>query len=215
MRNHSHGHRRHRVTVFTNYRPNNEVELNKLLDLAIKNQHRLAVVISLPLNKTDTVNNRFIEYVKTRPDMFFKPKGFDVEARFKNIHIQDVRHETLIFTTGRRLSHPMLMAKKNIGCVVETDRELDYRHRGFVEVYFNPDALWLMAYSTIHESHTVRSYTPLNPTNLEVFSLLPYHPNNLVPPNWPGKTRPERSYEIANRIKKTDRTPKKRVTIVR
>lgn len=184
MKKNSHGHKRHRVTVFTNYRPNNEVELNKLLDLAIKNQHRLTIVISLPLNKTDTVNDRFVEYVKTRHDIFFKPKGFDVEARYENVHIQDVRHETLIFTTGRRLSKPTLMAKENTGCIVESDRTLDYRHRGFVETYFNPDALWLMVYSTIHESHTVRSYTPLNPTNLEVFSRLPYHPNNLVPPNW-------------------------------
>ena len=215
MRNNSHGHERHRVTVFTNYRPNNESQLNELLDLATKNQRRLSVVISLPLNKTDTVNDRFIKYARSRRNIFIKPKGHEVNARFKNIHIQDVRHETIIFTTGRRLSKPVLMAKRDTGCVVESDRNLDYRHRGFVEIYFNPDALWLMAYSTIHESHTVRSYTPLNSINLEVFSLLPYHPNCLVPPNWPGKTRPERQHEVADKIKKTDRTPKKRVTIVR
>jgi hypothetical protein len=150
------------------------------------------MVISLPFNRKDTVNQRFESYVKSRPDIFGEyiigEDGLvqDVETIPQNIGIQDVRHPRVLFMSGR-----VLDSKTNNGRVkdfdfVERDRDSDFQTRGFTKVYLNPDALWLNVYTTAYESHTDRLFTPITKENIEVLSKTPYHPDFPLPPNWSG-----------------------------
>lgn len=209
------GTKRHIVRIYTNYRPGNEDKLDQLLALAIIFPHRLRITISLPLNKTDVVNDKFIEYARLRGIIFGKIKmngSCFAYTNFKNIHIQDVRHPRMLFNSGRTLSEKYLRGRVEDYDYCEADRESNYSQRGFVKTYFNPAALWLMIYTTMKESHTVRTFTPLNTQNLEVLSLLPYHPDFPTPPNWPGGSHEERSERRARYLKRVNRhRPSKRV----
>jgi len=191
LRRRTKGKERHKLTIFTNYRPNGETQLTELLELAVKNRHRLSVTISLPLNRNDSVNERFVSYAKSKRQFFLKAtKKLEIQSRHGCIRIQDIRRN-MVFTTGRRLSKETISQKQRPVYLIESDRPIDYRDRGSVEMYLNPDALWFMVYSTIYESHTVRSYTPANPQNLSVLSLLPWTNHQQRPPKWPGGSQKE------------------------
>lgn len=199
----------HRVSVFTNYRPNLEKRLDKMLQLCLDYPKRLKLVISLPLNLSDEVNRRFDEYVVRRAEIF--GSGYEVyrdgqthyfgSNGVKNVSFMDVRHPRVLFMVGRTINEKRLETKVERFDWVESDRELEYRNRGMVKTYLNADGLWLMVYATMHESHTTRVFTPLTPENLEYLSCLPYHYDFPTPPNWPGGRGTEKSYSIATRLK--------------
>jgi len=192
------------LKVFTNYRPNLETKLDELVGIALRHHDRLKLVISLPLNKSDIINLKFNSYVVSRPNIFAKKHHYSpdgllrAESLHRNICVQDVRHPRILFTSGRTLPQEYLANKCDDPLIVEADREICYRDRGLVKTYFNPDALWLMVYTTMYESNTTRAFTPLSPDNLPVFSQLPWHPDFPTPPNWPGKKGAERSWQEAD-----------------
>lgn len=187
----------HKVVVYTNYRPNLEDKLDQFISLAQKNT-RFELVISLPLNKIDSVNKRFIEFVLARPQIFgkkferYQDGMLDIDAisklkSRKRIYVQDVRHNHFIFSNGRTLTKKLVTQKLRGDNTMEIDRRVHHRDRGLVKTYLNPDKLWLMIYATIYESHTVRVFTPLNPQNLATFSQLNWHSDFPIPPNWAGR----------------------------
>ncbi|MFH2019343.1 MAG: hypothetical protein ABII80_01915 [bacterium] len=198
----------HQIKIFTNYRPNLEKQLDQIIKIAQNNPDRFRLIISLPFNKKDNVNAKFMDYIEARPELFadmahIGKDGLLKEApktRFENIGIQDVRHPRLLFMTGRVLSKSANAGRVSEFDEVETDGEIYFENRGYVKTLLNPDALWLMIYATPYESHTNRVFTPLNKVNLETFSHLPYHPDFPTPPNWPGKVE-ERSWQEVRVIK--------------
>jgi len=202
------GKKGYKIKIFTNYRPNLEDQLDELIEIAKANPDRFRLTISLPFNKKDTVNAKFMDYVEARPELFagVTERGEDDLLReapgtlLKNVGIQDVRHPRLLFMVGRVMSKAANAGRVPEWDVVEGDRELSFRDRGFVKTFLNPDALWLMVYATPYESNSARVFTPLNKSNLEAFSHLPFHPDFPVPPNWPGKGE-ERSWQEAQVMK--------------
>lgn len=196
--------KRHQIKVFTNYRPHLESKLDELLRLALENQDRLQVTVSLPFNRTDRVNQRFASYAQDRLKFFGDFPGDeesfsfeDWEPLYKNIDIQDVRHPRLIFMSGRILS-----TKANAGRVpkslwIDRNKVTDYQTWGYAKTYMNPDALWLMVYVSPYESHTGRAFTPISPENIKAISHIPFHPDFPTPPNWRGGTGKERSVNEA------------------
>lgn len=197
---------RHTIKVFTNYRPNAEGALDRLIEYAIANPERFRMTISLPFNGNDAVNDRFVAYAAQRAEVF------DTEERrylyglkqtmggstnVDNVSVHDVRHSTGVFTTGRFLKEQKLRGKLRMIDVVNPYREPRFEHRGMVKTYLNPDALWLMVYATPYESHTLRAFTPITPENIAYLSHLPYHRDFSTPPNWPGGTgKPPSDNEI-------------------
>lgn len=209
--------KRHNILVFTNYRPSptSEATLNQLLDLAKEND-RLLLTISLPLNKTDLVNDRFVTFSISRPDVFWeKEKYLGIQTYFRNISIHNVRTLTQIYSIGRMLPRAILDAKKNLSTIADTDRYIEYQDRGCVELLVNPEALWLMVYATIHESSTVRSYLPLNLHNYRVLTLLPWVNlrTTTTPPHWPGQTGVHLSRSEATLLMQSNHSPKQKVVI--
>lgn len=197
----------HEIKVFTNYRPHTEQEIDRLVDLAIQNPKRLDLVISLPFNRKDVVNERFGDYVKARPDIFGEYRiGEDglVElgiggTRIKNIGIQDVRHPRVLFMNGRILDDKANNGRVKDFDFVDRDRETEFRTRGFSKVYLNPDGFWLNIYTTPYESHTGRLFTRLTPQNAHVLAQTPFHPDFPTPPNWPGGRGVEKDFRTAQR----------------
>lgn len=193
----------HRVKVFTNYRPNLGEQLDKLIEIAKKNPDRFDLTISLPFNKKDSINAKFMDYIEARPELFagVTERGEDGLLReasktlLKNVGIQDVRHPRLLFVYGRIMSKEANAGRVSEWDMVGGDSEFSFRDRGFVKTFLNPDALWLMIYATTYESHTERVFTPLTVSNLEAFSHLPWHYDFPKPPNWPGKMRERTSAE--------------------
>jgi hypothetical protein len=182
----------HEVKVYTTYLPKDEKRFDELLELAVKNQKRLFVTISLPLNRDDEVNKSFALFASERPDIFkgeLDSRGFFNKAKggeVKNISIKDVRQTTDLFMSGRVLPIETSRGRVSDDNIVDADRIHDFRQRGFVKTYLNPDALWLMVYATAYESHTYRAFTPITPENIGTFSSLQWHPDFTTPPNWPG-----------------------------
>jgi hypothetical protein len=190
--------RRHVIKIYTNYRTNQEKQLIELLSLASRHKARLKVVISLPLNRSDSINRKFGDFVKKQRKFFEKPKYHSdgmvkAHPKLPNVYTQDVRHPTIIFTTGRSIETNFLKTKKLECSLVNNDREYEYRHRGMVKTYFNPSALWLMIYTTIYESSTTRVFTPFNLKNLKTFSWLPWHKDFDLPTHWKGPLGVEKS----------------------
>lgn len=192
----------YKVKVMTNYRPNLEEQLDRLLVLACEHQQRLTVCVSLPLNQSDEINRRFDQYVAARPRYFGGDYrvGEDGLVKYfasnglKNIYFMDVRHPVVLFMWGRRLSDPDLELKGKHVARVDVNRETEYRARGMVKPYLNADGLWLMVYVTARESHTTRIFTPMTSENLEILTQLPFHPDFPTPPNWPGGRGVEYDY---------------------
>ena len=203
--------KRHKIRIFTNYRPNTEKQIDELIELARQNPERIDLCLSLPFNKKDEVNIKFQDFVKARPQ-FFGEKLETLEdgmlsvpwgnEKLENVTIQDVRHPRLLFMVGRVLSKEANAGRVKDYDMVEADRDTSFRDRGLVKTYLNPDALWLMIYTTPYESHTGRVFTPITPSNLEAFSHLPYHYDFSTPPNWPGGKGEERDWQSAGKLKK-------------
>ena len=212
---------RHKIKIFTNYRPDREKQIDELVELACQNPERIDLCLSLPFNKKDTVNIKFEEFVKAKPEIFgdefethedgmiYVPWG---KIKPENVTIQVLRHPRILFMVGRVLSKEANADRVKDYDMVEADRDIAFANRGLVKTYLNPDALWLMIYATPYEAHTGRVFTPITPSNIQVLSSLPYHPDFPTPPNWPGgkgkvRDRQEaatlkRQAEINNREKK-------------
>lgn len=202
---------KHKISVFSNYLPKNEEKLDELIEIAINNPDRMRLCISLPFNKTDVINRKFVDYVLKRPDIFGNVHRYDqyglIETGWgstlvKNVNIQDVRHPYLLFRMGRNLAPEVNAGRVSHYDIVSEDRELAFSDKGLVKLYLNPDALWLMGYVTPVESHTNRVYTPVNSKNVYSISHLPYHPDFPTPPNWPGGSGVEKSIDVADKMKK-------------
>ena len=221
------GKERHRIVVFTNYRPNLEGVLDKLIALALRNKRRVRLILSLPFNSNDIINERFTKFAKARPKIFGKrnKKHADGMINFgwgelipRNIGVQDVRHPYFLFTSGRVLTKKHIASKIPKYDVLEASREMHFRDRGLVKTYLNPDALWLMIYSTMIESHTGRVFTPINKNNLETLNHLNWHPDFPAPPNWNGNKTVNRSQSAVKRLLNTIKRFGKRnrpVTVVK
>ena len=201
---------RHIIKIFTNYRPNTEAQIDELMELALQNPKRIALCLSLPLNRKDGVNIRFQEFIKSRPQFFGgKWETHDdgmlllqgKNEKLPNVSIQDVRYPFPLFMVGRVLSKEANAGRVKERDMVGGERETFFRDRGLVKTYLNPDALWLMIYATLYESHTGRVFTPLTPKNLEAFSHLPYHPDFPAPPNWLGGRGEARDWLVTSRLK--------------
>jgi hypothetical protein len=188
--------RHHMLKVFTNYRPSKESLLDALLALADKNRERLIVVVSLPLNRSDSINRAFIPYALARP-RFFRLKeqryfdGYpEIEGAIKfgevKVQIWDVRHAAWLLMVGRMLDRRYLRYQIDPGRCQSRFRALEAEQRGFCKTYLNADGLWLMIYGTAYESHTSRIYALLSPANLGDLGKIPYHPDFASAPNWPG-----------------------------
>ena len=202
--------KKHKIKIFTNYRPNLEKQIDELIELARQNPERIDVCLSLPFNKKDTVNIKFGDFVKARPQIFgdkiekledgmvWVPWG---NEKLENVTIQDVRHPRLLFMTGRVLSKEANADRVKDYDMVEADQDTSFADSGLVKTYLNPDALWLMIYATPYESHTGRVFTPITPSNISALSYLPYHHDFPTPPNWPGGTREERNWQLAAKLK--------------
>jgi hypothetical protein len=196
----------YQVKVFTNYRHLTEQFIDGLLELA-KTEPRLNVCISLPLNRTDTVNRQFDQYALSKPDIFgpyVKNKDQTGLIRWggmttlRNVLIQDVRHTDSLYMGGRVLSNEQLQRIRDMELedVYYDSLSRDYGHRGFAKTYLNPDGLWCMVYGTGFTSHTNRSFTQISPQYLNALSHLPYHYDFPTPPNWPGgKAAPNKEPE--------------------
>lgn len=207
----SKGKKRHVVKVFTNYRPNLEEKLDELIAIARRHKDRFKLVISLPFNTTDVINVRFTNFAVARPEIFGKRKKRHSDKMivfgwgstlFENIGVQDVRHPYFLFTSGRVLEKQQIKTKISKWDVLEANRDVNFKHRGLVKTYLNPDALWLMIYVTQYESHTGRVFTPLNPHNLVTFSKLLWHPDFKIPPFWSQDKREYSYWREAETIKK-------------
>ncbi len=170
----------HKIVLMTNYRLHNEDKLDTLLMLAERNPQRLNLTVSLPLNRHDTVNENFAKFANSRKKYFSGQHPM-------NIYVSDIRNPQVLFIQGRVLAHEILKTK-GFGHTLETNTDYDpsFHYRGFVKLYLNPDAPWLEIDGTRYESHTHRIFTPITPNNIGVLSKLPYNPNDLTPPNWPG-----------------------------
>ncbi len=182
-----------KIKIVTNYRPNDEEKLLGLVGLALKYPERFHLTISLPLNKTLEVNDRFYEFIKGHKDvfanLFFSSDLMPGEPRnnrkIENISVFDVSKSVGVYKIGRVLATgPNARTDKSNNDLGESATM--YSQRGFVKVQLNPDALWLMVYATMKESHTTRLYTPLTNQNVGLFSKLPWHPDFTTPPNWAG-----------------------------
>ena len=190
--------RHHQIKIYTGFRPNKAAQLDCILELACQNPDRMRVKVSLPLNKKDTINTRFLEYARQRPHFFGReepnpysadyPRFPGIERRGEDvINVIDVRHPMVLLMMGRVMDEQWLAEKvppKNR--VLAGVRELDFQYRGLAKTYLNADGLWLMMYATTYESHTSRVFTPLTASNLEYLARVPYHPDFPTPPNWPG-----------------------------
>ncbi|MBT7392549.1 hypothetical protein HN827_06990 [archaeon] len=182
---------RHKISVFTNYRPSRESTLDAFIDLATQNP-RLHLTISLPLNINPHVNEEFKKYLKKRENLFYFSKetleNFSKDPNHKgdppiryikkptNVSITDIGPEgnNSSFSTGRTIDETILEARKIP--TIEKNRSIDHSQRGYVKPYLNPDSLWLMTYTTIFESHTLRAFTPITKKNINHISNLTYHP---------------------------------------
>lgn len=199
----------HKVKVFVNYRTHHEERLDQLIDLAKKYTERLRLTISLPFNKTDVVNSKFMDFIKQRNDLFGNRNVTGKDGLLKvaeqtnitNVGIQDVRHPRLLFKLGRIVSEKVNAGRIAEYDMVDGDREKSFAERGLVKTFLNPDALWLMIYATPYESHTTRVFTPLTNDNLEAFSHTSWHFDFPKPPNWPGHTD-QRDWREAQALKK-------------
>lgn len=196
----------HTIKVFTNYRPIHSEKLDSLIELAMQHQDRLRLTISLPFNRTDTVNRKFTEYVQSRGDFF--REGYEIDesgllvpsslrTTASNFGVQDVRQTYWLFTCGRVLSDALRKGRVEQSNVRKLDDPETASNRGLVKTYLNPDGLWLMVYTTSHESHTHRAFTPITADNLSDLSQLPYHPDFTTPPNWPGSAGKTKSKDEA------------------
>lgn len=204
------GKERYQIKVFTNYRPKTEAQLERLIELARRYPERIRLTISLPFNRSDAVNKKFNDFVSKMSDVFgdryeIGEDGLlDVglgSTTMRNVDIQDVRHPRLLFMVGRVLSKEANANRVPEWDMVEGDRETSFADRGLVKTYLNPDALWLMVYTTPYESHTGRAFTPITPDNLDAISHIPYHPDFPTPPNWPGSKGREKPWNVARRLK--------------
>lgn len=210
--------RRHFVAIYTNYRPNSEDVLDELLELA-KSNDRLEMIISLPVNKSDFVNEKFILYTQKRPQIFFVRASewfMGFQTYYPNISVFNVGRINTIFPIGRRLSDEILNSKGNLVGLGEIDAITEYKYRGMVEVFVNPEAFWLIVWSTIHQSSTLRSFTPFNAINHETLSQLPWinYFEFTTPKNWPGGTGTLRSIAEAKSLRELDQTPFQKVDII-
>jgi len=193
----------HALKVFTNYRASKERKLDSILELALQNG-RLDLCISLPLNKDfEKDMELFGEYVLRRKRYFGEgfteyqgrtTKILDVGSpnygRVPNINIHNVPFRRVIFQQGRIIeggSFVIPTQAEDLG-FLRIDR---FAQRGLVKTHLNPDALWLQAYVTEHESHTRKSYTPITPQNIATFAQIPWNPffdedieGTTTPPNW-------------------------------
>lgn len=197
----SKGKKRHVVKVFTNYRPNLEDKLDELIAIARRHKDRFHLIISLPFNATDVINERFTNFAVARPDIFGRRKKRHPDKMIifglgstlhENISVQDVRHPYFLFTSGRILQKEHIKSKIRKWDILEANRTTYFKSRGLVKTYLNPDALWLMIYVTAYESHTGRVFTPINSQNLVVFCHLMWHPDFITPPFWNQATRPSK-----------------------
>ncbi len=185
----------HRLKIMTNYRLNNELEIDKLIELGEANPDRLRITISLPLNRKDTVNHQFSSFVINRPHLFDPKKlKYDKDglidltswySKNRILGIQDVRHPFLLFNIGRTLPDEVRREKVSDGKLAENDSRLE-EQSGLVKTYLNPEALWLQMYVDRQHSHTTRLFTPFTSENVNALSHLPFHPDFTTPPNWPG-----------------------------
>lgn len=62
----------YKIKIFTNYRPTDEGKILGLIGLAEKYPERFDMVISLPVNSTDTVNIKFKQFILKHKDRFPK-----------------------------------------------------------------------------------------------------------------------------------------------
>lgn len=204
------GGKRYQIKVYTNYRPNTQEKLEGLIELAKRYPKRIDLTISLPFNKIDSVNIMFTNFVSKMPEVFgHKYKiGEDGllnvgtgETTMENVIIHDIRHTPFLFMVGRVLSKEANAGRVPKWDMVEGNRVASFANRGLVKTYLNPDALWLMVYTTLIESHTCRAYTPITPDNLAAISHLPYHPDFPTPPNWPGGKGQQKPSDVAEKLK--------------
>jgi hypothetical protein len=213
------------VKIFTNYRPNAEIQLDKLIDIAKNNKERIDVVISLPFNRKDTINEKFMDYIKARPNIFKNDDQVGEDGLLKkyynselqNITIMDTRHPEVLYMSGRVLSKEANANRVKDFDLEEVDRKDSFYSRGFTKTYLNPDALWLMIYATPYESHTTKVFTPITSQNINVLSKIPYHSDFPVPQNWLGGKGQIKKWSYLTELQKEARTsgrPMKPNTII-
>lgn len=212
----SEGRNRYKIKVYTNFRPHLKNQLTRLIDLALANLDRLKLVISLPMNRVDTINDLWVYYATKKPHIFVRNKlDGNFSSLVENIGVQDVRLRTGAWMVGRVLDKKY---RDRIGREMfhDGERDLNYRQRGLVKTYLNPDSLWLMIYATMREASSVRVFTPLNSDNIDLFSQLPWHEDFHTPPNWIGGRGQEyTSLDARDLMKKAAYKRSKPVTIVK
>lgn len=183
----------YRLSVLTNYRPNIERQLERLLRLTVRYPERLHLTVSLPLNLSDEINQRFDQFVVRHPEHFgsgFKPGKDGLvhhigdKAR-ENIAIMDVRHPYRLGVFGRVIEESLLAEKVDRGEWVFAAGYGSWE-KGLVKIYFNAEGLWLDVYVSTEESHTARAFILLTPDNAGFLCNLPFHYDFPTPPNWTG-----------------------------
>ncbi|MFZ5807345.1 MAG: hypothetical protein ACOY3I_09095 [Verrucomicrobiota bacterium] len=167
---------RHKIVVFNNYRLTQEKQLDMLLGVAQKNPERIHLVISVPFNRTNHINEQFDKYRTSRSKFF----------QMHNISVNDVRKTRYLCYAGRVMPEEVYIEQLGNAAIFYGDAEGDFKVRGSVEVLANPDALWLKIHATTRDSYTGRIFTPITPKNLKYFSYLNYYHMASSPSNWKG-----------------------------
>lgn len=177
----------HRIKIYTNFRKQRTKKIDALLEIAMREPERIALVISLPMNRHSKTPDEFRQYAAERPEIFGRKK----ERKNVSIHSVPERGDTPSLC-GRVLSENLAIGKK----------EIEARHspmliaqRGYAKPYLNPDGLWCFGYVGPYESHTNRAFTPLTPGNIPFLQHIPWTPYFIhdpecanPPPNWAGGT---------------------------
>jgi hypothetical protein len=190
--------------LYFNYRPQVEDKIDKLIDLAQKNEEtqRMAICISLPLNVDDVFIRKFIDYAKDRKEIFNvtdRPSAkyplinakseYSFAKRSINIlihNVADEKQEIRLSTYGRKLEDKTLHSLRPDKYYLNARDPLFYKERGLSYTYLNPDGLWLMVHVTGAESHTCEIWTPINNENINILNQIPCHYDSIKPPYWPG-----------------------------
>lgn len=193
----------HQVIVFTNYRSHKDGALVELIELAQQNKDRMRVVISLPLQRNDSVQKQFARFVQDHPHLFGKPDKQHIsslgtlvntdfiERKLGNVSVSDVRRSTVLMT-GRILASRFLKGRveKHRRIVNEDEAEMMQKRGTIRGILLNPDGLWLWLNATLYESHTGFVFTPITSENIGLLSQIPhfYMQNEyaLELPNWHG-----------------------------
>ncbi|MDC0977660.1 hypothetical protein OAR19_00215 [bacterium] len=212
-------HKQYPLKIFTNYRKNMDSKIDSLIDMAIAYPERIILNISLPLNKNSVVNRQFVQYVMNRREIFRQDYSLDnnglieyiSETNFPNIFVHDVSRPRPYYKfkedpspldmTGRRLVDELIPASVDTSGSIMGNEEYLFAYRGLVKLYFNPDGLWLVVYTTAYESYTTKIFTLVTPENVSLFSNLSFHFEFPQPPNWNSAFTRRMSLEEARELK--------------